>query len=520
MNRLSYALAMLITALGSHWLFGFDPQVASESSRATGEAWVVDTQDEWTEGLQKKDGLEISDGMATPTATKAELQSVLKTYPEKKTASSITISQSPIWQNWQPTQRIGPSNLGDAPVLLSMGPDNYWIFGRYQPFKAKKKNGGAPPTFEATEAKLDGFDIPLKTTPFANQYDAPGGLQPRLGGYHAWQSRDMENWVHHGPVSDKQGKWMTTAELADGKVYFYYDFPNDQDPHLIIDSDLTDGKIGQKMGLAFKDPSDGSDCAIIRDLDGKFHLILENWDPIKASARSWDSPLASHAVSEDGISGFQLVDPAVDYRTKPTGKKANYKHPHWKNEDPENFPTNVAEYEIHEPEQAAYGDWAAISIDGQYYLFGDYDPVGAHGKQNMSVAWFTSSDINKPFKFCGHVGKGHPDPDIMFAKNQFFLATQTEQDFVSPGPWVDGVELRVGVDTTKDGSVDQWTDWQAVRETYDTIPGFAKQVAKSPAKLDLSSLPAGYGFQFEVRLTDNTENESKPILDQVQLDFK
>ena len=34
---------------------------------------------------------------------------------------------------------------------------------------------------------------------------------------------------------------MTTAEFADGKAYFYYDFPNDQDPHLYIDEDITAG---------------------------------------------------------------------------------------------------------------------------------------------------------------------------------------------------------------------------------------------------------------------------------------
>ena len=57
---------------------------------------------------------------------------------------------------------------------------------------------------------------------------------------------------------------MTSAEFADGKTYIYHDFPNDQDPHLVIDSDLTDGKPGKDMGMAFKDPTDGSDCAISR----------------------------------------------------------------------------------------------------------------------------------------------------------------------------------------------------------------------------------------------------------------
>ena len=34
------------------------------------------------------------------------------------------------------------------------------------------------------------------------------------------------------------------------------------------------------------------------------------------------------------------------------------------------------------------------------------------------------------------------------------VATQTPNDFVSPGPWVEKVEVRVGVDTNDDGSTD------------------------------------------------------------------
>ncbi|WP_343217923.1 hypothetical protein [Haloferula rosea] len=482
-----------------------------------GADWTVDTQDEWTATQSAQTGLEVKDGMAAPTGKSATYQSTLKSFPEKRSASTITIAQSPVWENWEPTEHLGPVNLGDAPVFLSLGPDNYWIFGRYGGAKKGTKQAGEG--FKAEPAELEGFDMPLKTTRFPNQFDAPGAFEKKVGGYHAWQSRDMVNWVHHGPITDSEGKWMTTAEAVDGKAYFYYDFPNDQDPHLIIDEDLTDGKVGKKMGMAFKDPSHGSDSAIIRDLDGRFHLIIENWDPISANKRSWDSPLASHAVSNNGIDGFKLLDPAVDYRTNPTGRFGTYTHPHWVKEDPKNYKTNKAKYEIHEPEQDAYGDWAAISIGGQYYLFGDFDPAGAHGPKNMSVVWFTSSDINKPFKFCGNVGKGHPDPDVMFAKGRFYLVTQNE-DFISPGPWVEGVEVRVGVDSDNDGKVDQWTDWQTVKEHYDHIPGFAKQVARKPAEMSLSDLPEGYGFQFELRLTDTTENKSKPILDRVELRFE
>ena len=488
------------------------------------QAWIIDTQAEWEQNLASQTQLELKDGMASPTAKTATFQSTLKSFDKKRAAESITVAQSTIWENWEPTRNIGTASMGDAPVLLSLGPDNYWMFAMY---RSKGKKG--------KKATLDGFDIPLVTTGVPNEFQAPGGRKQSKGGYHAWQSHDIVNWVHHGQVT-KRG-CVTSAEAVDGDVYIYYDFPNDQDPHLVIDRDLTDGMPGEEMGMAFKDPSDGSDCAIIRGLDGKYHLILEDWSPIDASKHAWDSPLAMHAVSDDGIKGFEILPPAVDERTTPTGKFAEYPHPHWHATDPQNYagkpaPVNVPQhrikkgdvisfgtYEIHEPEQNAYGDWSAIAIGGQYYLFCDFDPAGSHGKQSMSVGRFTASSIDGPFEWCGNFGQGHPDPDIMFAEGRFYLATQTGKDFVSPGPWVETVELRVGVDTNQDATIDQWSDWQVVKEAYDYTPGFAKHVQKTSAAMDLSSLPQAYGFQFEVRLTDTTANKSKPILDNVVLSF-
>ena len=470
----------------------------------------------------------MADGMVSPTAKQATIVTKVFSSDKKRSATSLTIAQSPIWQNWNPIKNLGPANLGDAPVMLTVGPKNYWMFGRYGGKKRKKKGKKKDKAkqavqeqtpekaFVAQEATLEGFDVPLKTTKFANQFDAPGGLKPSKGGYHAWQSRDMKNWVHHGPVTEGFSRWVTSAEYVDGKALIYYDFPNDQDPHVYVDDNLFDGEPGKNMGMAVKDPSHGSDAGFIRDLEGNVHVILEDWSPISANKRSWDSPLAVHAVSPDGISGFEFRKPPVDERTKPTGEIKTYKHPHWVKEDPDNYKTSVAEYEMHSPEQEAYGDWAAIAIGGQYYLFGDYDPVGGH---DMSVGWFTSSSIDQQFKWCDHIGKGHPDPDVAFAEGKFYMATQQKTDYVSDGPWVETVETRVGVDTDNDKKVDQWTDWTQVKEGYDYIKGFSKQIAKKPAQLDLSKLPAGFGFQVELRLTDSTENKSKPMIDSLSVSF-
>ncbi len=496
------------------------------------ESWILDSQEDWQANVANLSNIEIAEGKVVPTATEASFKSSVKKFANKQAVKSITFSQSPEWLNWEPVSNVGPSNLGDAPVALQLGDGNYWMFGRYGKSKSQKDG-----TFQGEDATLEGFNMKLKTTPWANQFDAPGGLKEGLGGYHAWQSKDMVNWVHHGPVSDGFAKWSTTAEYADGKLYLYYDFPNDQDPHVYVDEDLTDGAPGKNMGMAFNDPSDGSDCAVIRDLDGNFHLIAEDWSPIDASTHAWDSPLAVHAVSPDGINDFKILNPPVDERTQPTGKFAEYAHPHWHLEDPKNYPGKTVEvdvpqhrmkagdtrafarYEVHEPEQNAFGDWASISIGGQYYLFCDYDQAGKHGKENMSVAWFTSDDINKQFTFCGNIGQGHPDPDVMFAEGKFYMLTQTKYDYISSGPWVETVEVRVGVDTTNDGAIDNWGEWQIVKEQYDYIEGFAKQIKKIPAQMDLSGLPKGYAFQFEVKIKDSTENQSKPILDKVVLSF-
>ncbi len=489
---------------------------------------TIASEAEWKGSIVASKGIVIRDGVAEPTGKTGTLRTRIHNFDQKRSAASLVIRQSTIWQNWNPIENLGPSNLRDAPVLLTVGPDNYWMFGRYGSLHSRGQKGGKSDAggriplpgqlpFRSEPAKLENFDIPLMTTPDENQFNAPGGLKKGRGGYHAWQSRDMKTWVHHGPVTEGFSKWVTSAEWVDGKAYIYYDFPNDQDPHVYVDADLTDGEPGKNMGLAVADPSHGSDAGFIRDLDGKMHVIIEDWSPISANKRSWDSPLAGHAVSSNGLNGFKFGPPAVDNRTKPTGKVATYKHPHWMKEDPERFPSNIAEYEIHKPEQEAYGDWAAICIGGQYYLFGDYDPAGGH---QMAVGWFTSPSIDQQFTWCDKIGNGHPDPDVCFAEGQFYLATQQRTDYVSPGPWVESVEARVGVDTDNDSRIDTWSEWSEIRERYDYIEGFSKQVKRTPAELDVSDLPPGHGFQIELKLTDTTGNKSKPMIESLTLSFE
>ena len=160
-----------------------------------GDAIHIRTQAEWEKAVADSKGVAIKDGAVAPTDKTGQVRTRLQKFDQKKKAASLTLTQSSIWQNWNPIPNLGPSNLSDAPVLLTVGPGNYWMFGRYG-------GGRKPANFKGEKATLKGFDVPLVKSRFPNQFDAPGGLKPGKGGYHAWQSRDMKNWVHHGPVTE------------------------------------------------------------------------------------------------------------------------------------------------------------------------------------------------------------------------------------------------------------------------------------------------------------------------------
>ena len=219
---------------------------ATDEPREAGKEWLIRSQSDWEQNTDSSLQIDIVKGMAEPTAEVATFTSVLKTFQSKQKADSITIAQSPAWENWESAGNIGPGCTFDSPVFLSLGKNNYWFFARYNRGAEQKAWDRSKGPFTPKEVSLDGYDMPLLTTPIPTQFRAPGGLKPSPYGYHAWQSRDMVNWVHHGPIGDKESRWMTTAEYVDGKAYFYYDYPNDQDPHLIIDDHLTDGEVGKK----------------------------------------------------------------------------------------------------------------------------------------------------------------------------------------------------------------------------------------------------------------------------------
>ena len=134
-------------------------------------SWETGTAEEWQGHAVSVKGLELSDGVARLQADHGIYRSVVRRFQKKVSATEMLVKQSPEWLNWEPVPAVGPENLKDAPVAVAMGDQDYWLFGRYGGGHLRAK-------FQAEDTTLEGFDIPLKTTPFQNQYDAPGGLKP------------------------------------------------------------------------------------------------------------------------------------------------------------------------------------------------------------------------------------------------------------------------------------------------------------------------------------------------------
>ena len=111
----------------------------------------------------------------------------------------------------------------------------------------------------------------------------------------------------------------------------------------------------------------------------------------------------------------------------------------------------------------------------------------------MLVGRWRSDDVTKQFVWDGEIGEGfHPDPTVGFAEWKFYLIAQRNKyDFISDGPWVDGVEIRAGVDMDNDGNIDDWTEFTKVKEAYSQKPGFVRVVETLPGEQYVGS---GYDF--------------------------
>ncbi|MEY4243546.1 MAG: hypothetical protein RLZZ245_1131, partial [Verrucomicrobiota bacterium] len=123
-------LAIAVTVLGSAFCHAAESQTVPEDTiPPSGKEWIIETQADWESNAASKFGMEFQDGMAVPSERSATFVSKIKSFDQKQTPRSLVVSQSPVWDNWQAVPKIAPANLDDAPVLLTKGPGDYWIFG-------------------------------------------------------------------------------------------------------------------------------------------------------------------------------------------------------------------------------------------------------------------------------------------------------------------------------------------------------------------------------------------------------
>ncbi len=419
--------------------------------------WTVDSNDDWNAAAGSAGQFQIADGAAAPTVGGAVFESRVQMFARKQRFDGMKMAQTKDWgrDKWTDAGNLGPTNDPNAPVFISPAEDDYWY---------------------------------LNVGPGTN------------GHFGAWHSTDMVHWTAHGDVTGQT--WVSSAEYVDGKFYIYYDNPNDENPHLIIDEDLTDG-IRTPVGQVFDDPSHGSDAGAFRDRDGTIHLIYEDWSAINAKDHNWDSQLAGHTSSPDGINGFTYAEhPApIDLRGTATGDTSTYVHPH-------NGTYTYAEYT---GSKDAFGDYEIIRIGDTYYMFCDYDPEGL---EPIGLAYWMTDDINQPFEWAGVIRNNlRADPAIGMAEGEFVLFVQDHDEMTSAGPWVDGVQVQMGVDTDGDAKIDFWTDWRDIEETYARVDGFTRVFDRIPAELDLSGLPEGYGVAFRFKTADDAA-----VMDRLRID--
>ena len=215
-NQMNIRIAFLLTVIVGGVISNDWEVLYADDDAAKHSHWVVDSQEQWTQSTSASKNLAFDRGLANPTGGQASFSSTIQSFEKKKRAGRITFTQSPAWDNWTAVPSVGPKDASNAPIFLPIADGDYWYFGE---FKNQKK------------------------------------------GYHAWRSSDMKTWKHLGPIG--WSRWATTAEYVDGKIFLYYDEPNDQDPHLVIIENLNDKPTWRDVGKVLDDPTHGSDAGVI-----------------------------------------------------------------------------------------------------------------------------------------------------------------------------------------------------------------------------------------------------------------
>ena len=171
----------------------------------------------------------------------ATVRTKLGKFDAKRSATTLTITQSPIWQNWIPIENLGPSNLRDAPVLADDGDrtttgcsaataaeNRAGRKARRRPPQPAVRAPRLPPWMASTcPAPDDSVSEPVQCSrrTQARQGRIPRLAEPRHDQLGAPRSGDRRDSRNGSPA----------RSMIDGVAHIYYDFPNDQDPHVYVD---------------------------------------------------------------------------------------------------------------------------------------------------------------------------------------------------------------------------------------------------------------------------------------------
>ena len=87
--------------------------VARQFPELQGADWTIDSTDDWTKNIKSAEGAAVADGSVSPKAKTATIDSTkVHASDVKRSAKSLVVTQSAIWQNWNPIENLGPVNSG------------------------------------------------------------------------------------------------------------------------------------------------------------------------------------------------------------------------------------------------------------------------------------------------------------------------------------------------------------------------------------------------------------------------
>ena len=95
------------------------------------EFWSIQTVDEWKAAIESSEGVTIEKGVASPICEGRFPPNQIEGLQGRSARPNRLPSSSPRFGKTGKRSRvIGPKNLRDAPVFLTMGPGDYWMFGQ------------------------------------------------------------------------------------------------------------------------------------------------------------------------------------------------------------------------------------------------------------------------------------------------------------------------------------------------------------------------------------------------------